>query len=137
MDGTTPRPWASRAAKELGARSVPGAEWVGSAESVAAGPAVSDRLGFIRLGSLDQIGRVGRRYRSGFVHHQDGSVIEEIPDRASEGRLESQQGGEHDVDLAGLDLLDRPGIQVGRFRQLFLSESLGAPQGADAMTEVG
>jgi hypothetical protein len=85
---------------------------------------------------MARIGRVGLGGWPGFVHHQDGFLVEKIPYGASEGRLESQQGGEHDVDLAGLDLLDRPGIQVGRLRQLFLGESLGAPQGANAMTEI-
>jgi hypothetical protein len=119
------------------AMSVPGEGCVGSAETIAAGPAVSDRRRFLRLGSMARIGRGGRQRRAAIVHHQHSLVIEEIPDGASEGRLESQQGGEHDVDLAGLDLLDRPGIQVGRFRQLFLGESLCAPEGADAMTEIG
>jgi hypothetical protein len=86
---------------------------------------------------MARIGRGGGRRRAAIVHHQHGLIVEEIPDGASESGLEPQQGGEHDVHLARLNLLDCSGIQVGHFRQLFLGESLGAPQGADAVTKFG
>ena len=39
---------------------------------------------------------------------------------ASQGCMQAQDGGEKDVQLAGFDFLDRPGIHVHQFSELFL-----------------
>ena len=60
---------------------------------------------------------------------------EELPARAVQGRLDSHQGGDKNVDLACLDFLHRPWVEVCRLRQLFFSQTLGVAQGSNAFSE--
>jgi len=41
--------------------------------------------------------------------------------------LDPGEGGQQDVDLTGLDLLKRAGVQIRRLGQLFLGETVRPP----------
>ena len=56
---------------------------------------------------------------------------------ASQGCLHTQDGGEQDVELAGFDFLDGPGIHVHQFSELFLGESARNPLTAHVGAEFG
>ena len=64
------------------------------------------------------------------------ALLEQLAGGATQGRLEAEERGEQDVDLARLDLLDRPRVQVGRLGQLFLGQALGSPKPPQAMPEL-
>jgi len=104
--------------------------------------------------------KVGRRSRRESRHSQDageeaGSGPFQIGERtgqeccswpsgahqgipgARQGRLQTQNGGEQDVQLAGFNLLDSPGIDVYQFRELLLGESARNPLTAHVGAEFG
>jgi len=63
-------------------------------------------------------------------------LLKQFPGITVQGGLQADQGGEQDVHLSGLNLLDRSRIQVGRLGQLLLSQALGSPDSLQALPKL-
>ena len=76
-------------------------------------------------------------YGTPFTNHLFGAlsgVGERVP-RATQRIAQPHGGGDEDISLAGLDFLERPNVQVGKFGELFLGDAEGGPLTAQVSPE--
>ena len=60
---------------------------------------------------------------------------EQVLPATAECSMQADQGGDQNRNLAGLNLLNRPGIQIGKFGESLLRHPARSPLPADAGTE--
>jgi hypothetical protein len=63
-------------------------------------------------------------------------LLKQFPGIAVQGGLQADQGGEQNINLSGLNLLDRSRIQVGRLGQLLLGQTLSSPDSLQALPKL-
>ena len=65
-----------------------------------------------------------------------GSLRQELAPGATQGRLKPDSRRDQDIDVTGLDFLDRADVEIDEFRQAFLGHSFFNPLTTDIGPEL-